>query len=292
MRVSILLLSGALLIFGSQSCKRTETNKSILFDKAESKGRISRELEEASGLTASISNPGYLWTLNDSGNPAEIFLLNDKADIVMTCKLGGIKNRDWEDLTILKTDSVNYLYIGEIGDNEAKYDYKYLFRVKEPVYEGVKKISIGDITTYLIQLPDGKRDMESIAIDQLTGDMYLISKREDQVNVYLQRQRDFVEGDTLEPKKIMTLPYHNVVAANFSFDGKELLVKTYDEIYYWRIADSVSIAQTLRQEPVLLDYKPEPQGEAIAWALNGEGFYTLSESVHDERAKLYFYKRR
>jgi hypothetical protein len=70
-----------------------------------------------------------------------------------------------------------------------------------------------------------------------------------------------------------------------------LLLKTYDEIYYWKRPDSLSIIQTLLTDPIKLNYKREPQGECVAWTLDGDGFYTLSESVDNEKASLYFYKK-
>ncbi|MEQ8425579.1 MAG: hypothetical protein RIA63_12770, partial [Cyclobacteriaceae bacterium] len=188
-------------------------------------------------------------------------------EIVLTCKLMNIKNREWEDISKGPgpNDSTKYLYIGEIGDNDAKYDSKYLYRVVEPTFKGDKKISIEEIETFVINLPDGKRDMETITIDQTTGDLYLISKREENVNVYLARASTLVPGDTLVPEKIGILPFHNVVAANFSQDSKEILIKTYDEIYYWNRPDSLSIQQVLQNDPIKLNYRSEPQGESIAW---------------------------
>lgn len=251
-------------------------------------------LEEASGLVASKANPGYLWAINDSGNPAEVFLLNDKAEIVMTCKLKKVDNRDWEDITIGPgpVAGKDYLYVGEIGDNEAKYDLKYLYRFEEPRFKEDKKLTIGAFDTLIIKLPDGARDMESIAVDQARGDFYFVSKREDNVNVYRLHEDQLVNRDTLTPEKLISLPYHNTVAFGISFDSRELLLKTYDELYYWKKADSLSIVQTLLSQPILLNYTREPQGEAIAWSLDGKGFYTLSESVDNENAKLYYYKRR
>lgn len=244
-------------------------------------------------MVASVTNPGYLWTHNDSGNPAEVFLLNAKAEIVMTCKLKDVKNRDWEDITIGRVSGQegSYLFIGDIGDNDAKYPLKYIYRFAEPVYTGDDKISIEKFDTLIIQLPDGARDTESLATDHKTGDLYLISKREENVNVYWMPVASLIAGDTLVPEKITTLPYHNIVAADFSFSGNELLIKTYNEILYWSLSNSTTILQALKTEPVYLTYKPEPQGEAIAWSLDLAGFYTLSESKEGERAKLYYYKR-
>ncbi len=283
-----------LLLLMLLSCNRQQAHKSDLFEKAEIRGRVPTKIEEASGLVASVANPGYLWTHNDSGNPAEVFLLNDKAEIVMTCKLENAKNRDWEDLTLgqVPGEEGYYLYIGDIGDNDAKYPLKYIYRFAEPVYTGDDKISIEKFDTLIIQLPDGARDAESLATDHKTGDLYLISKREEIVNVYWMPEASLIAGDTLVPEKITVLPYRNIVAADFSFSGNELLIKTYNEILYWSLSDSTTIMQALKTEPVYLTYKPEPQGEAIAWSLDFTGFYTLSESVHGERAKLYYYKRR
>lgn len=282
-----------LLMLFTSCAKQGEEKKSVFFEKAKGLGRVSQTLEEASGLVASVVNPGYLWTINDSGNPAEIFLLNDEAEIVLTCKLNKIENRDWEEIAIGPgpEEGIVYLYIGEIGDNEAKYDMKYVYRIKEPVFEKDDTIDIEDIETLKIVLPDGARDSEAFGLDHKNGDFYLISKREENVNVYYLPFSSLIEKDTLVPSKLATLPYHNTVAIDFSFDSKEVLLKTYNEIYYWKRPDSLSVLQTMNLPPTKLDYKSEPQGESICWNLDGSGFYTLSESVDHHKATLYFYER-
>jgi len=275
------------------SCKRKGQTQSGLFEKGESKGKVSLKLEEASGLRASQSNPGYYWTLNDSGNPAEIFLLNEKAEIVLTCRIGKIKNRDWEEIAVGRDSvkGINYLYIGEIGDNDAKYNLKYIYRLPEPVLRKDEKVRIDEFDTLIIKLPDGLRDMESMAVDHSSGDIYLISKREKNVHLYILPFHSQIQSDTLVPEKIATLPFQNVVAIDFSFDGREVLMKTYDKVFYWDRPLNASIQQTLLTAPTELNYDPEPQGESIAWTLDGSGFYTLSESVDNVKAKLLFYKR-
>ena len=112
------------------SCSRKDLNTS-LFYKQQSLGTVSGELDEASGLVASVVNPGYLWTHNDGNNPSEIYLINDKAETVMTCRLKRTWNDDWEDITIGPGPEagVSYLYVADIGDNGAKNRYKRLYRV-------------------------------------------------------------------------------------------------------------------------------------------------------------------
>ena len=121
----ILIITSFLILI---ACSKKE--KESDFESQQSVGLVSGKLREASGLVASIANPGYLWTHNDSGNSASIYLINDKAEIVMTCKLKNTVNRDWEDITIGPgpEENVNYLYVADIGDNEAVYPYKILDR--------------------------------------------------------------------------------------------------------------------------------------------------------------------
>lgn len=284
------LLSSSLIVC---SCKTDRTPESDLFAKGISQGKVGKKLEEASGLVSSVANVGHLWVINDSGNEAEVYLIDGKADVALTCKLEKIKNRDWEDIAIGRAPDSDkmFVYVAEVGDNDAKYEFKYLYRFVEPILTEDKKISIEDVQTLVISLPDGARDMEAIAIDHTTGDLYLVSKREENVAVYSVPFNQLNEGDTLVPQKVATLPYHNVVAADISFDGNEILVKTYDEIYYWNTGDSLNIMQTIQLPATILNYSPEPQGESITWTLDAKGFYTLSESVDDEAAKLYYYKR-
>jgi len=88
MRVTLFIM---LVLLGCSEKQSTQNEK--LFSKGMNKGIIDVRLVEASGLVESIVNPGYLWSLNDGGNPAEVFLIDTLAKIKMVCKLK-VKNRD------------------------------------------------------------------------------------------------------------------------------------------------------------------------------------------------------
>lgn len=264
--------------------------KATLFKNGEPLGKVSKRLEEASGLAASINNPGYFWTINDSGNPAEVFLLDDHANIKLVCQLTRATNRDWEEIRIASDSDKNYLYVADIGDNRAEHDLKFIYRFEEPVLTKAKKLIIENIDTLIIKMPDGKRDTESLMIDPLTHDLYVLSKREDSIGLYLSRYP--FSKDTLVLDKILTMPFHNIVSGDISADGQEILLKTYDEIYYWKRSVNDNISELLIKEPIELPYRREKQGEAITWALDGSGFYTLSESPEGHWAQLMFYKRK
>jgi len=99
------------------------------------------------------------------------------------------------------------------------------------------------------------------------------------------------QGDTLVADKLMSLPFTQIVGGDFASNGNEVLMKNYNQIYYWNSA-AKSMAEVLKENPVEIPYELEPQGESIAWATDGSGFYTLSEEKKKEKSYLYFYKRK
>ncbi len=264
---------------------------SDLFSSAKEKGIIDLKLEEASGLVASAAHPGYFWTHNDSGNGAELFLIDSEANIAATMPLGTVRNRDWEDITLGPgpEPGKTYVYVGDIGDNNAQYPYKVIYRLEEPA--AIENKTIEHFDTLFIQLPDGTRDSEALMIDPVSSDMFIVSKREDSVRLY-QFANTWKSGDTLTAELKIKMLYKLTVAADISVDGTEVLLKNYDHVYYWKREGSEAIANLLARNPIELKYKPEKQGEAIAWARDGSGYYTMSESTTHERARLLFYKRK
>lgn len=284
-----------LFIFFFVSCfqKRASTGNSDAFLPAQRLAELTdKKLEEVSGIAASVSNPGYLWVHNDSGNPAVIYLVNEDLQIQLECKLDGVKNRDWEDIAVGPgpEEGKSYIYVGDIGDNNAKRAVKYIYRFEEPVASGREmKTTITDFDTIAFTLEDGKKDTESLMVHPKTKDIYVVSKREKPVYVYRLRY-PFAAHDTLTAQRLHALPLTQIVSAAFSPDGGEVVMKNYDEIYYWQVGKE-TVESALQQKPQMLKYTEEPQGESVAFNLDGSGFYTLSEKIKGEKTFLYYYPR-
>lgn len=260
------------------------------FDPGRPLGINSNEkLEETSGITASARYPGYLWAHNDSGHPADLFLLDTLGKTKTKFRLNGIKNRDWEDIAFGPgRDSTNYLYVGDIGDNNERHAVKIIYCVEEPALDQPGDLSVAD--TLMIRMEDRPRDTEAMVVDPVSRNLYLITKRER--NVWLYEVSFPFLGDTLTAFRLIELPLQHIVAGDISRDGREILLKSYNRIFYWKRSPQQSIPEALKLPFVELVYTPEPQGESIAWATDGSGFYTLGENAKGVRAKLYFYKRR
>lgn len=249
-------------------------------------------IDEASGLVASWDYPNLLYTHNDSGGEPHLYLLDSTGKDKGVIKLKGVQNRDWEDIAIGPGPEAgkSYVYVGEIGDNNGKYETISLLRFKEP--ETLKGETEVTPETIHLTYPDWPRDAETLMVDPWNGDVFILTKRDSSNTLYT------VEADKLEVgnepiplKKVRKLPITMSVAGDISKDGTQILIKNYWVVYYWTRSPGESIPEALSRPPVLLPYKPEPQGEAIAFFPDGNGYFTLSEKRMRVDPVLYKYHR-
>ena len=267
------------------------------FGSREDKGLIEfSEINEASGIAASKINTNVLWVHNDSGDSARIFAINNSGKHLGVYSIENATNRDWEDIEVGPgpVDNESYIYIGEIGDNSAQYDLKYIYRVPEPVVNPDQNpvyISLGNVDVIKYQYPDGPRDAEALLVDPLTKDIYVVSKREVNVSVYRAAYPQSLT-DVITLDKIATLPLTQIVGGDISADGSEILLKNYDFVFYWQRNAQQTITDVFTHNQYYqLPYKREPQGEGICWSYNSDGYYTVSEELLGVPAHLYFYPR-
>ncbi|HLV42710.1 MAG TPA: hypothetical protein VKY37_10550 [Brumimicrobium sp.] len=82
------------------------------------------QLVESSALIKHKSN---FITINDSGNKPELYVFNQKGDVIHTCYIKNAQNIDWEALAY---DGQTYLYIGDIGNNNNKRKDLSIYKVK------------------------------------------------------------------------------------------------------------------------------------------------------------------
>lgn len=283
----------ALLTTFLAGCKQGPYHSDInqkLFQPGESVGVIAdADLKEASGIEASHLNPGMYWTHNDSGGAAKLYLIDRNGILHMTVKLQGARNRDWEDLTLIKGEKT-YLYIGDIGDNLGKRKSLRIYKIEEPKYEGQKELEIEKeaVETMNFTYENGARDAETLLSGTREDELIIVSKRDTDCLVYdfeFVRSKEIIE---LEPIGKIALTGFTAGDAN---EAGEILLKNYDEIFYWKPSDE-SIAERIANGPdYRIPYKEEPQGEAICW--DGQGnFLTVSEFHPWSRQYIYFYERK
>lgn len=246
-------------------------------------------LDEASGLANSGTVPGCLWVNEDSQTPTQIHLLEYTGKYRKKVFIKDVTNRDWEEIALSDGPSAgkNYLYIGETGDNNQIFTEYIIYRFQEPP---ATADTVYQVDKLRFNYPDGSHDSEAFFVDAITKDIYIITKRDAKSKVYKLTYPQSTTSVTTA-SFVMDLPYTGVVAASFSSRTQELLIKTYTEIFYY-VRNTESIAELLGKSYTKLSYQPEPQGEAICFADERSGFFTLSEKAFAPSVSLNFYRRK
>jgi len=248
------------------------------------------KFEELSGIAFSQVHAGVFYGHTDSGGKSSIYIFNADGEELGEIKLDKVANRDWEDIAVGPGPGGNsYIYIGEIGDNAAVHNEIFIYRIPEPT----KLTPESEVKPEKIKLryPGGARDAETLMVDPISGDIYIISKRDKNNNIYCLPVARFNEKEA-ELEKVGELNFTSSVAGDISSDGNQILIKSYLNIYYWIRGSGESIVQALLREPVILIYNPEPQGEAIGFQPDGKAYYTISEKRFDINPTLYRYEAR
>ena len=264
------------------------------FNAAMDKGILENtDITEASGLAASRFNKGFFWTHNDSKDANRLFLFDENGHDKGTYYIDKATNRDWEDMALATINNVPYLYIADIGDNDGKHGKKYIYRVKEPkLKSSVTPVvdTLKEVETFIIKYPDENRNAEAMMVDQKTYDIYIVSKFEDNVHVYWIPYPQSTTQPNMA-KLLLKLPITHVTAGTISPDNQEILIKNLDNVFYWKRHKDETFEAALKRPATVLPYKKEPQGEAIAFAADGSGYFTISEVKKKVMPHVYFYKR-
>lgn len=261
------------------------------------------QLKEISGMAASRTNHGLFWLHNDSGNDSKLFAVDRQGKLKAIIILEGIKLYDAEDIAVGPGHILNknYIYLADIGDNNAVRENKFVYRFLEPFIpdtDTIYRSTISLIDVLTIHFPDGKRDAETIMIDPIDKNILIASKREKHAKVYSVKIPN-AGNHILNPEFLAELPFGNegyensgVTGGDISPDGSEILLKTYSKVYYYKRKNNEPLKNTFSQKPLDVNYIIEPQGEAICFGADNEGFYTTSErSPLNIIPHLYFYPR-
>ena len=252
-------------------------------------------IAESSGL-ASGSDPGVLFTHDDSGDEARFFAVGEDGRTRTTYVLPGVQARDWEDMARGPDEQGrSSLWLGDIGDNSAARERGILVhRVLEPEPTDEESVTTEPPTSFRLRYPDGPGDAEGLMVHPRTGRLYVVSKPlagpaqvyaapqpldPDGPNV-LERVAEARVGSTGTPggPGIGGLAQLLVTAADLSPDGSRVAVRTYTDLYEWSI-EGDDVAGAFDGEPVVTPLPPTDQGEGLAYTADGTAVLVSSEGV-------------
>ena len=247
---------------------------------------------EVSGVVASRSHPGVLWGVTDRSGDVPLLAFGLDGEDLGEYSIEGVEHRDWEDVAVGPGPDAtrSYLYVGDIGDNEADRPSVSVIRVAEPrvVPDGNTRV-LPDADVMELTYPDGPRDAEALLVDADAGQVVVITKVETgDPDLYVAELADIGVQPSVEMRRVGALSIDlpddlaqrartSVTAADVSPDGSIVLVRTYDSVFAFERAPGVSVVDALRGIGCVAAQVDEPQGESLAFEADGSAYLTLSE---------------
>jgi hypothetical protein len=230
-------------------------------------------LREASGVA--VGRTGTLWVHNDSGEPI-LFALDEKGTVTGRVRVTGANVEDWEAITSGPCATGTCLYVGDIGDNDARRRRITVYQVPEPA-AGASSAAVSAVfhATY----PDGAHDAEAMFI--AGGRLHIVTKGEPGPMAVYRFPAQPQAGATArlervgQPMADRVGPEERITDAAVSPDGATIALRTLSSLVFYRAADFVR-GEWLAGQRVDLRPLGEAQGEGLALGPNGE-VYLLGE---------------
>jgi len=257
------------------------------------------DLYEISGVAASRINPGVLYIHNDSGNTNQVFMTDGAGANIGTLTLTPVGNRDWEDIAVGPgpVAGINYIYVGDIGDNNLQYPSIMVYRFPEPDLTGLTapvSINISQVDIIQLKYPNGPHNAETLMVDPATKDIYIVTKANNISQIFTAKYPQSTTSATVMTPVVQIYMDH-ATAGDISPDGTQILMRSNQLIWYWKLPAGTSISAGLLTAPEVAPYaNNEPQGEGICFAADNSGYYTDTE-IRDHPghlATMSFYKRK
>lgn len=248
------------------------------------------DLTEGSAAVASTAQPGVIFTINDSGHPAELFALDTTGRDRGTWRVLDATNRDWEALAPVPCASADSaaapprcLIIADTGDNDEWRDHVTLYRVPEPAALAPGGRDAVRAERLELTYEGGARDVEAVYAGP-QGNLFLITKRRQRAPDGATRPAMVLEVDAAAwaagrttARIVDSLPLlpgsargRLITDAARSPDGARVAVRTYFEVYVFA-ADSATGAIRTAVPPARCDISgiAHGSGEGITWLADG-----------------------
>jgi hypothetical protein len=259
-------------------------------------------IAESSGLAGS-STPGIVFTHNDSGDQARFFAVGEDGRTRTVYTLPGVQARDWEDMARGPDErGRSSLWLGDIGDNNARRDRGLLVhRVREPAPTDRGELTTEQPTSFRLRYPDGPGDAEALLVHPRTGRLYVVTKPlSGGAKVYAAPAEldpngpnvlSEVASITLEPTGtpggpgIGGLAQLLVTAGDIAPDGRHVALRTYTDLYEWRL-DGDDVGAAFEGEPTVTPLPATRQGEGLAYTADSRAVLLSTEGAQSPVHRL------
>lgn len=245
-------------------------------------------ISESSGVTASRLTPGAYWTHNDSGDGPFIYAFDTSGVTLAVFRVAGAQARDWEDMASgpgPRRDK-QYLYLGDIGDNNGARAEIVVYRVLEPaIVKSTKKKPATTAPAEAIRLryPDGSHDAETLLVHPTSGNIYILTKVTMANAVIYEAAAPFTAGKPITMRRIGDIRVPSLfggilTGGSISPDGRRVALCDYFQGYELVLpAGAKDFNEIWKQKVTNFDIGKREQGEAITYRLDGKALLATSE---------------
>lgn len=239
-------------------------------------------VSEGSGIAASRRVAGRLYTHNDSGKPT-LTVLDSAGAVTGTIAVNGAAVEDWEAIAVGSCGNESCIYVGDIGDNDARRPHITVYRAPEPDAAATSVKAEAFKANY----PDGAHDAEALLV--ANGRVYVVTKGETGPIAIYRFPAELQSGVTMRLERVAELSSTPSVAARItdgavSPDGQWVVLRTKGSLAFYRAAVLTGPSKAV----ATVDLTPlnEPQGEGIALGAD-DTLFLISEGGGKKRPGVF-----
>lgn len=273
-KLAALAVASVLLVAGV--CRSSAAGAERELGKVKVKG-----LNEISGMTASSQNQRLLWVSND-GDAGRLYAIRTDGQNAGELRLP-VRVLDVEEIALGPGTEANteYLYVGDVGDNDLRRFEVAVVRLKEPtIGASADSLSVDAIEHFRLAYPDGPHNVEAMFVDPVSRAMFLVSKEPSRATLYSVPIVELKDRARVELKRVGRLAVDNVSGGAISRNGSWILLRREDRGWLWERRSGETVEAALQGAPQAIAVRGRRQGkngEAITFCPDAKCYYTLSE---------------
>ncbi|HSS67345.1 MAG TPA: hypothetical protein VLK34_02255 [Nocardioidaceae bacterium] len=222
------------------------------------------KVDESSSLVVSQTHPGLVYTANDSGDSATVYVLDDQTgELVGSTSIEGVDPLDIEAMT---PGGHGSLIVADIGDNDNQRPYVTVYRIDEP------DVGTNTVTAQAVRVTyaNGPHNAEAVVYNVGTGRLYIASKQFGGAHVYRSPPHFFAHREVVM-RAVAKAPALATDAALLP-GGDVAVIRTYFSAFFFTFPGWRPLADH--------DLPNQPQGESLAVPATGDVMWIGSEGEH------------
>lgn len=213
------------------------------------------------------------WTLNDSGDRAQLYALNAQGKLIKTVKVQGASNKDWESLA----QDDQYLYIADCGNNSGKRKQLTIYKVaikalseapdKGSVPSSKISYSYGD---YPANYPGRKHNFDCEALTVVGDQLWLFSKNRGDEKTKLYKLDKHLPRQSILPVAEYDVD-GLITGADYDAENQSIILLGYEanllfgRSFIWLLPLQGTEPEVNWQKAQRINLSPYAQWEAVLW---------------------------